>query len=297
MTHRSRAPTHARHGVAALSTCVTPLRTLCNCTHLKAPQLCGILTAVVSPAVLKLRRLLKPLIKRELRNLAPGRRLRLRLALAAIERHAGGRESLRVLDAGSEEGLLCLELARRHPDWRLIAADIAEEPLRRGLSWAEAEGLSVQYLRCDLQRPLGRSVYDAVIALESLEEIPDDAAAMQSMVVALRSGGLFVAHVPTANWTPVLPGADRTWRRQARHGYDGAELAAVLDRLEMDVHELHPTFRRTAALAQDVRDLLKRRSRFTQLFMLPMMAAAVELERAGFTWGPPRGLFVVAIKR
>lgn len=221
----------------------------------------------------------------------------MQLALAAIEQYAGSWPSARLLDAGSEEGLLCLELARRHPHWQLIAADIAEGPLRRGLRWARADGLRVQYIRCDLQRPLGRAAYDVVAALESLVEIPDDRAALQSMATSLRSGGLFVAHVPIADWTPALPGAERTWRREARHGYDAEELTEVLDRVGMDVRALHPTFRRTSALAQDVRDLLKRRGRITQLILLPLMAAAVRLERAGVTWGPARGLFVVAVKR
>ena len=236
-------------------------------------------------------------LRRQLRNSAPGRRLRLELGLEAIERYAGGRAGYRLLDAGSEEGLLCLELARRHPDWSLVAADIADGPLRRGREWSRAEGLAVHYVRCDLQEPLGTEVYDAVVALESLVEVPDDQAALRSMTTALRRGGLFVAQVPTSDWTPVLSRAERTWRREARHGYDPEELTRVLTELGLEVEALQPTFRRTAALAQDVRDLLKRRSRRTQLMMLPFLVAAVRLERAGLTWGAPRGLFVVAVKR
>lgn len=240
---------------------------------------------------------LRTLVARRLRNVAPGRRLRLALALAVVEAGTRGQDSVRVLDAGSEEGLLCLELARRHPGWMLVAADIAAEPLCRGRDWARAEGLAVHWLRCDLQRPLGRSNYDVVVALESLVEIPDDAAAMRSLTGALRSGGLLVAHVPTSDWTPVLRGAEPTWRRQARHGYDADALAVVLDQLGLDVRHVIPTFRRTCALAQDVRDRLKHRGSWTQLALLPFMAAAVALERAGVTWGPPRGLLVVAVRR
>ena len=221
----------------------------------------------------------------------------MQLAIAAIEDHAAGRAELRLLDAGSEEGLLCLALSRTHPGWELVAADISAEPLRRGREWARREGLTVRYVRCDLQRPLGRDRYDVVAALESLEEIPDDAAALRCMVAALRPRGLFVAHVPAAGWTPVLRGAERTWRREARHGYEAAELGTALDGLGLEVRRLEPTFRRTAALAQDVRDRLKHRGRWAHLALLPAMAAAVRLERFGVTWGPPRGLFVVAVKR
>lgn len=239
----------------------------------------------------------RALLSRQVRDVAPGRRLRLRLALAAVESFAGDLPRVRLLDAGSEEGLLCLELARRHPGWSLVAGDIAEEPLNRGHRWAQAEGLAVTFVRCDLERPLGDGAFDAVVSLEALAEITDDQAAVQSMAGALRSGGLFVAQVPTADWTPVLPGAEGTWRRERRHGYDTGQLAEMLDSIGLDVRVLQPTFRRTTALAQDVRDLLKRRRPVVQLLLLPLMAAAVQLERAGVTWGPARGLFVVAVKR
>jgi SAM-dependent methyltransferase len=246
------------------------------------------------------RRWLAAAADRRMRDLPPGRRLRLRLALGAIEAYAAQRRGgapLRLLDAGSEEGLLCLELARRHPDWTLIAADISAAPLQRGRRWAGDEGLPVSFVRLDLTRPLGSECYDAVVSLECLVEVPDDDAALRAMVTALRPGGLFVTQVPTADWTPVLPGAERAWRREARHGYDRGELGATLTRMGLDVREIRPTFRRTVALAQDVRDRHKRRRRAVQLLLLPVLASAVRLEHAGVTWGPARALFVVAVKR
>jgi SAM-dependent methyltransferase len=236
-------------------------------------------------------------VRRRLRNVAPGRRLRLQLGRAAVERHAAGRPDLRLLDAGSEEGLLCLELARRHPGWLLVAADIAEAPLSRGRAWAQAEGLPVQHVRCDLTRPLADAAFDVAVALESLVEIPDDRAALAAMAAALRTGGLFVVQVPTATWTPVLPGAERSWRREARRGYDIDDLTAVLEALGLEVQRVQPTFRRLVALAQDVRDRLKHRGSRVQLLLLPLMALAVAVERAGVTWGPPRAWLVVAVKR
>jgi SAM-dependent methyltransferase len=250
------------------------------------------MTLVTTRAV----RSMRAFATRQLRDLPPGRRLRIRLAIEAIESRHGDEPDLRVLDAGSEEGLLCLELARRHPRWLLVAADIAEPPLRRGLVWAEAERLPVRYLNCDLQRTLAESAFDMVAALESLAEIPDDRAAMATIAAALRPGGLFLVQVPAADWTPVLPGAERSWRREVRHGYEAAELVNVLAALGLVAQSVTPTFRRTVALAQDVRDRLRPRSRYGQLALLPLMAGAVALERAGVTWGPPRALFVVAVK-
>src|SRR4051794_39363373 len=233
---------------------------------------------------------------RQLRDLPPGRRLRIRLALEAVESRYGDEPDARVLDAGSEEGLLCLELARRHPSWLLVAADIAEAPLRQGLRWAEAERLPVRYLNCDLQQVVAEAAFDVVAALESLAEIPDDRAALATMAAALRPGGLLLVQVPTADWTPVLRGAERSWRRQARHGYEAAELVKVMVGLDLEVQSATPTFRRSVALAQDVRGRLRPRRRLSQLALLPLMAGAGALERAGVTWGQPRALFIVAVK-
>jgi 2-polyprenyl-3-methyl-5-hydroxy-6-metoxy-1,4-benzoquinol methylase len=233
-------------------------------------------------------------VRRELRDVAPGRRLRVRLATSFIEQEPRQEGPTRVLDAGSEEGLLCLELARRHPDFVLVAADWAEAPLHRGRAWAEAEGLDVHFVRCDLQRFLAQDCFDVVVALESLVEIPDDRAALRNLATAVRPGGLLLVQVPTADWTPVLGTADRTWRREARHGYDAEELRAALDDLGFEVTRTLGTFRRGTALAQDVRDRWKGRGRWVQLLMLPVMAGAVRLELAGVGWGPPRAYFVVA---
>ncbi len=233
----------------------------------------------------------------QLRDLPPGRRLRLRVAHAELERRFAGRDDVRLLDAGSEEGLLCLRLAPGHPGWTLVAADLAEAPLHRGLAWAQAAGSRVSFVCCDLQQPLADGGFDVVTALESLVEIPDDQAALRTLVAALRPGGTLLLQVPTADWTPVLRSAERSWRREARHGYEADALVAELEGLGLAVESVAPTFRRLVALAQDVRDRFKRRGRLVQLAMLPVMAAAVAVERAGLSWGPPRALFVVAVRR
>lgn len=232
---------------------------------------------------------------RSLRGLPAGRRLRIQLAVEEIESYAAGR-ALRVLDAGSEEGLLCLELARRHPDWQLVAADLTASPLIRGHEWARKESLHVSFVQLDLTRALAANSCDVVVSLESIVEIPDDEAALRTMVGTLRPGGLFVLQAPTQDWTPVLPGSERTWRREARHGYEPGELRERLAGLGLEVREVRPTFRRVTALAEDVRNLVKKRARIIQLAFFPAMALAVRLERRGLTWGPARATFFVAVK-
>ena len=262
-------------------------------------------TAGILPACLPPRRTSRPLRRRsgcapggasgdELRDLAPGRRLRLQLGLAAVERHAAGAEDFRVLDAGSEEGLLCLKLARRHPRWSLVAADIAEEPLRRGREWAREQGLAVQFVRCDLTAPSGDGVFDAVVALESLVEIPDDRAALRRMAQALRPGGRPGGPGAHRDWTPVLPerraelaprGAARLRGGRPARGPRGARAGGA--RAAADV----PPADRAGPGRPGPGQAPGRRG--------PAAAAPGDGRRgaagaAGLAWGPARGWFVVA---
>jgi SAM-dependent methyltransferase len=229
-----------------------------------------------------------------LRRTAPGRRLRIALALDALDSCPA---QARVLDAGAEEGLLCLALARRHPAWTLVAADWSMPPLARGRRWARQRNARICFVQADLMRPLSTEQFDAVVALECLVEVPDDTAALHTLVSALRSGGLFVAQVPTADWEPVLPTAEKTWHREARHGYDADELRRWLESAGLSVHAISGTFHRIAALAQDIRDALRRRSPFVRMIAVPLCVAAVAVERVGIRIGRPRAWFVIAAKR
>jgi SAM-dependent methyltransferase len=240
---------------------------------------------------------LRETLERRLRELAPGRRHRQELALEAIERFAAGRR-LDVLDAGAEEGLLAIALGRRHPDWTIDAVDLNEDALARGRAWAAQEGVAnVRYERRDLTEPVGEADYDAVAALECLLEIPDDAAAIASFARALRPGGLLVAHVPERGWKPVLSGSRTTWKREVRHGYARDEIAAKVERAGLEVERVRGTTRATLQLGEEARERVRGASLKTRALAFPLLRAAVRLERAGLTWGPPRGFFVEARKR
>jgi SAM-dependent methyltransferase len=226
------------------------------------------------------------------RTMPPARRLRFELALEALDRELDGAPC--VLDAGCGEGLFTARVASCHPSWSVLGADLSDDALAR----AAANGLrNVRYLRLDLTKDLGSDRYEAVVALECLEEIEDDAAALASMARALRLGGLFVGHVPENDWRPVLQSSERTWRHEVRHGYTEGELADKLDRAGLEVTRITPTTRGTVGLAQEIRDRIKTSSLKVGVLAYPWMLAAVRLERLGLTWGPPRGLFVEARRR
>jgi 2-polyprenyl-3-methyl-5-hydroxy-6-metoxy-1,4-benzoquinol methylase len=235
-------------------------------------------------------------LERRLRYLPPARRLRFGLALASLERFADGMP-IRVLDAGAGEALLSLAIARRHPEWTVVAADLRGEALQRGRDEADrAEVANLRFEQRDLTQPLGGPVYDAVLALECLEEIPDDEAAVASLASALHPGGLLLVHVPEREWTPVLRGSERTWKDQVRHGYSRTDLIALLERHGLEVRRVTPTTRGTVRLAQEVRDRIKTARLAVRALAYPALTVALWLERVGFTWGPARALYAEARK-
>ena len=229
-------------------------------------------------------------------NIPAARRLRFALTADALERFANG-GSLTVLDAGCGEGALAQLLAKRHPDWNIVAADSDEFQLERARGRLhESRTKNVQVRQLDLTGDLGQSVYDAVLAIECLVEISDDDAAIASMAAALRPGGLFIAHVPAWDWTPVLPRSETTWRHQVRHGYDAEILTSKLSGVGLTVSSIRPSTRVMVRVVQELRDRVKNRSNL-RLAVYPMSLVAVELERHGFAWGHPRALFVEALRK
>lgn len=237
---------------------------------------------------------LRAVLEERLALMAPSRRLRLALADEVLSGEAGGKP-LRVLDAGCGDGLLTISLARRHADWALLGVDRRDDLLGGATARAAARSLgNVRFQPADLTRPLPESGFDAVVALECLHEIPDDAAALRTMAGALAPGGLLVLQVPDRDWTPVLPGSTGIWREEVRHGYGREEIAADVRTAGLEPVELRPTYRSLAAAAQEVRDRIKGSPLPVRLLAFPFLAAAVRLERLGLTWGRPSATLVLA---
>jgi SAM-dependent methyltransferase len=224
----------------------------------------------------------------------PSRRLRYALTLKALDRFAGG-SPLVVLDAGCGDALLAEAIASAHPDWRVVGLDANKEMLARGRAWAQRKCLPNLELRvADITGPIAGDRFDAALAIECLVEIPDDDAALRSIAAALRPGGLFLAHVPVHDWSPILPGSERVWRHEVRHGYAASEFAAQLERCGLHVIEVSPTSRGTVRVAQELRDRVKARGPRTLALTAAPTALAVWLERRGVTFGRAAALFVKA---
>jgi len=80
--------------------------------------------------------------------------MRTRLALQVVERSTDG-QSVRVLDAGCEEGPLTIALAKAHPDWSVVGVDLNLAALHEARRSAlEAGVANAQFACVDLTRPL-----------------------------------------------------------------------------------------------------------------------------------------------
>jgi N-methyltransferase StaMA len=226
--------------------------------------------------------------------MAPSRRLRMSLAEKAIERFAA-KQPIRVLDAGCGDGLIALALAKRHPSWTIVGMDLSAELLAGARERAQNRGIAnVSFVETDLTKPMPESGFDAVMALECLSEIPDDRGAIAAIAAAARPGGLLVVQVPDRDWKPVLGGSAPVWRHEVRHGYTAAELGAMLAASGVERTEISPTYRTTAALAQELRDRIKDRPLALRAAAFPAMAAAARLERMGITGGAANAHFALA---
>lgn len=231
-------------------------------------------------------------LDQHVRLLAPARRLRFELVAQTLERFAAG-GSLRVLDAGCGEGLFAESIARRHPGWAIVGVDRDADLLEHArLSLHEGRLANVELVRADLTSDLGDALYDAVVAIECLEEIPDDTQALRRMIAALRPGGLFVAHVPERAWEPVLSNSEATWRHEVRHGYESAEFASRLTELGLEDVDIRGTSRSLVRLAQELRDRARKRRLILRGALFPWLLVAVRLELRGVTWGRERALLV-----
>lgn len=236
---------------------------------------------------------LRAILEERLALMAPARRLRLRTAERALRSQEGG-NPLRLLDAGCGDGLLTLALAKRHPEWTLLGIDLREDLLDGARRRAAARGLeNVEFKSADLLQPLPFEGFGAVIALECLSEIPDDAAALAAMAGAAAPGAVVAVQVPDQDWQPVLPGSATTWREQVRQGYTQGGIESLLAEAGLERVEARGSYRSLAAAAQEIRDKIKGTPLLVRLLAFPFLAAAVRLESAGLTWGRPNAIFAM----
>lgn len=98
-----------------------------------------------------------------------------------------------VLDAGCGSGRVTEALLERLPRGRVIAGDAAPSMLVEARKRLERFGPRVDYLVCDLGRPLPIGSVDAVFSTAALHWVPDHDALFRNLAAVLAPGGRLVA--------------------------------------------------------------------------------------------------------
>lgn len=113
-------------------------------------------------------------------------------AIDALRRY-GFQKDGAVLEIGCSSGFLLQDLKREFPQAEIVGADIVVKPLERlGESLPGIPLVQMDLLQC----PFAEQQFDAIIALNVLEHIEDDAAALTKMAGLLKPGGVLILEVP-----------------------------------------------------------------------------------------------------
>jgi len=102
-----------------------------------------------------------------------------------------GRET--VLDAGCGSGRVTEQILDRLPGGRVIAADAAPSMLVEARRRLERFGDRVDFVQCDLGRPLPVGPVDAVFSTATFHWVPDHDALFRNLAAVLTPGGHLVA--------------------------------------------------------------------------------------------------------
>jgi SAM-dependent methyltransferase len=171
---------------------------------------------------------------------ANGLRIRLRRVLPATKGAYGD-----ILDAGCGQGVFSMELAKAHPEARVVGIDMDPVLIERANAIAHKAGLGNCHFEVgDVTKLDYDARFDLVVSVDNLEHVEDDVTAMRVLVRALRPGGRAVVHVP---------GYERRWllfgRRvnfdvpgHVRPGYRTNELVERLTGAGFDISSCQSTY-------------------------------------------------------
>lgn len=119
------------------------------------------------------------------------------LVLSFLKRIAGGRRDLTILDIGCGTGAMSAKLEQFGT---VVSADFS--PL--ALEYSRRRSLKRLCAADAMRLPFRTGSFDAIIALDILEHLPDDEAALREFHRVLKPGGHVIASVPAYQslWSP-----------------------------------------------------------------------------------------------
>jgi SAM-dependent methyltransferase len=112
-----------------------------------------------------------------------------------LKRHLAGNHKPRIIDIGCSNGHFLSECRNHFPESELIGSDFEKDALVE----CHNKNPEIPLLHFDLTKcPLPDKSFDAIVALNILEHIKDDALAVSQLKRLLKPGGIIVATVPAA---------------------------------------------------------------------------------------------------
>ncbi|NLH98720.1 MAG: class I SAM-dependent methyltransferase [Chthonomonadales bacterium] len=130
------------------------------------------------------------------------------LILGLMNDRFGARSDLRVLDVGCGTGAMSSALRRFGT---VTSADLSD----RALGYSARRGLTGLCASDATRLPFRTGAFDAIVALDLLEHIPDDAAAASEFARALQPGGQLFVTVPA--YQSLWSGHDQALMHQRRY--------------------------------------------------------------------------------
>lgn len=226
-----------------------------------------------------------------------GLRIRLRHVLPATR---GSYQ--RILDAGCGPGVFTMELAKQHPEARVVGLDLDENAVRQAQGIARRAGLhNCRFEVGDVTNLHLGEEFDLVVSVDNLEHIEADVLALENLRAALRSGGTLVLHVPGYYRRWILFGRRVNFRvpGHVRPGYTAEALLSKLARAGFSVLEHRYTYGILETFTNNLSYLVTgadRRNKHVYALLFPLLLGLSYLGKgARPRWGA--GLLAVARRR
>jgi SAM-dependent methyltransferase len=224
---------------------------------------------------------------------ANGLRIRLRRVLPAT---AGHHEA--ILDAGCGSAVFSFELAKRHPQAKVVGVDSDPDLVARARNIAYRAGLrNCSFEQGDVTALAFPGAFDLALSVDNLEHVADDVGAMRSLCRTLRPGGTLVVHVP---------GYERRWlllRRRVnfdvpghvRPGYRVEELVSKLSEAGFEVSAHRYTYGMLETFTNNISYLITGADQRNKLLYAAVFPLLLALSYLGQFSRPRWGAGVLAV--
>jgi len=132
---------------------------------------------------------------------------------AEIQSMLGPTAGARCLDLGSDNGVVSLLLRRGGGEW--ASADVTDEAVA---SIRELVGEDVHQVR-EGRLPFGDASFDAIVVVDMLEHVPDEADFVSELARTLKPGGRLVINTPHLKRTLLRRFRHAIGQTDAKHGH------------------------------------------------------------------------------